>query len=508
MKPLSVLLVEDNADDAELLIHELERANYRCHWRRVDRPEPFLRAVEGEAWDLILADFSMPRFSSIAALELLKKSGRDIPFIMVSGSAGEETAVAAMRAGAQDFFPKGNLRRLAAAVERELREARVRKERLEAMAELRGVEERYRRIVENVREYAIFMLDSKGLVASWNRGAERLTGYREDEILGRPLELFYSEQERAVDKPKLTLDAVCQSGSQLAEGCRLRRDGSSFWAECTLDRIQVDGELFGFSAIFHDITEKKRLLDDLRQSVNARDEFLTIAAHELKTPLTSMELHMQSFKRLVLSDPKAAKKLEVLEHQARRLGQLVNDLLDVARITSNRIELQPERFDLREAVQAVIYRMTPWIERANSAVSVSSPEPLIGCWDRGRVETIFSNLLSNALKYGEGKPVEVAIRKEGGLGVLEVRDSGIGVPPQEHERIFQRFERAVPVRHYGGFGLGLWIVRQIVEAHQGTIRVRSHPGEGSVFTVELPLEARAFQEPRTEEGNASATTTH
>lgn len=148
-----------------------------------------------------------------------------------------------MKAGAHDFFPKGNLPRLGAAIERELREVTVRKERTHALAELRRAEERHRLIVENVRDYAIFMLDRSGTIASWNRGAERLTGYAEHEVQGRPLGMFYAEEERRAGVPDAVVRDAARHGAHVAEGWRVRRDGSRFWAECTVDRIDVDGSL-------------------------------------------------------------------------------------------------------------------------------------------------------------------------------------------------------------------------------------------------------------------------
>jgi PAS domain S-box-containing protein len=498
-KRLRVLLVEDEADDAELTLHELGRAGYSCEAERVETPEAFQAALEKGEWSVILADFGLPRFSAPAALKLLQESGRDIPFIIVSGSIGEGPAVKAMKAGAHDFFAKGKLGRLGAAVEREIRECLVRRERKEALAQLRSAEERYRLVVENVREYAIFMLAPDGNVKSWNRGAERLTGYTEDEIVGAPLSTFFSEEDRQDGRPEEGLQLARDQGSQIAEGFRRRRDGSLFWAECTLDCIGGKGELVGFSAVLHDITERKRLLDDLRHAVRARDEFLSIASHELRTPLTSMGLQLQSLAALErshahlrLSDEKIAKKLATVSRQAERLTALIENLLDVTRITSGRIQLRREKVDLGVLVDTVVSRMREWSVRSGCEVSVVAEEGLVGSWDRLRLETAVTNLLSNAIKYGAGKPVDVFVEAAGPDARVRVRDGGIGISADETERIFQRFERAVPEHHYGGFGIGLWLVRQVVEAHGGSISVESRTGEGSTFTISLP---RSIEEP-------------
>jgi signal transduction histidine kinase len=233
----------------------------------------------------------------------------------------------------------------------------------------------------------------------------------------------------------------------------------------------------------------------LRIAVQARDEFLAIASHELKTPLTSLELQVTSFRRLVASHPHASvsdekiqSKCESIARQIDRLTVLVNNLLDVARITSNRLELSREQIDLAEIVRDVLARAQEGLRRSGSRVALAAAVPVVGCWDRLRVDTIVVNLVSNAVKFGDGKPIEIAVAGTADRATLTVRDHGIGISAADQGRIFERFERAVSVRHFGGFGIGLWVARQAVEAHGGTIRVQSQQGGGSEFTVELPLQ--------------------
>lgn len=488
-----MLVIEDNPDDIELVHHELRRALFDFESMCVHQPEAFRQAIEQQDWDVILSDFTMPRFSAPAALEILKESGKDIPFIIVSGSVGEDVAVQAMRAGAQDFFAKTNLTRLPSAITREVREAQNRRERFRVAVQLGQAEERYRLMVENVRDYAIFMLDINGDVASWNHGATRLTGYEATEILGRPFTTLFAEEERAAQRPEEVLRAATMDGSHTNEGRKRRRDGTTFWALCTVDRI-ADTSPVGYSVVLRDITEKKRLLDGLRQAVRARDEFLSIASHELKTPLTAMELQLGLLKKLReakpelrLSDEKIGKKLDTIERQAERLTVLINNLLEVTRITSGRIDLKLEEVDLAQIIWTVLGQMRESIDQAGCLVSVYSRGRSVGLWDRPRIEALVANLLSNAIKYGAGKPIALSLESTPSSVLLQVLDHGIGISAEQQARIFERFERAVPEEHYGGFGLGLWIVRQITEAHHGTVRVESQLGEGSTFLVELPL---------------------
>jgi signal transduction histidine kinase len=229
----------------------------------------------------------------------------------------------------------------------------------------------------------------------------------------------------------------------------------------------------------------------LREAVVARDAFLSIASHELKTPLTSLQLQVEALTRAVeagaAGTPRLSQRIAVVARSADRLGELVNRLLDVSRISSAQgLDLVTEDVDLAEVAREVVGRFHEALAETGSELRLDAPAPVRGVWDRGRVDTIVTNLVSNAVKYGEGRPIEVSVGVEVDRAVLRVRDHGIGIAPEDQARIFERFERAVPERHYGGFGVGLWVARSIAEAHAGRILVESRPGAGSLFTLELP----------------------
>jgi len=230
----------------------------------------------------------------------------------------------------------------------------------------------------------------------------------------------------------------------------------------------------------------------LEESVRARDEFISIASHELKTPLTPLHLHLDSIQRSAqaggsqLDAGRLIPKLETMARQVDRLEKLVDSLLDIARITSHRLDVECEDVDLAEVVRDVAGRFVLG-SPPTTTFEFDVPEKVIGSWDKLRLEQIVSNLLSNATKFGAGRPIRIAVEATDGWVRLTVRDEGIGIAPEDQARIFERFERAVPTRHYGGFGLGLWIVRQIVEALGGIVEVESGKGNGSLFAVKLPL---------------------
>jgi PAS domain S-box-containing protein len=242
--------------------------------------------------------------------------------------------------------------------------------------------------------------------------------------------------------------------------------------------------------------ENARLYRDAREAVRARDEFLSIASHELKTPLTTLQLQIQGLARRARAGrdqpglEAIAPRLSTAERQVERLTGLINNLLDISRITAGRLDLDLEAVDLSAVAREVGSRFREELARVGSAFEIDDDGPCVGQWDRMRIEQIVTNLLSNAVKYGAGNPIRLGVSGDKETAVLTIRDEGIGIPPEHQARIFERFERAVSDRNYGGLGLGLWIVRQIVDALGGAIEVESQPGKGSLFTVRLPRAAR------------------
>jgi signal transduction histidine kinase len=262
---------------------------------------------------------------------------------------------------------------------------------------------------------------------------------------------------------------ICRQGVALAEAERQKR-------ELAIAEIRLAGQ------------QRENAL--LSEALRSRDEFLALASHELRSPLTPLLVHIQALLRTVREghvDPdRAARGLEVAIRQVQRLARLVDQLLDVARIQADQLDLSPADVDLSSLAREVVEQHLSEAAKFGSDLRVSAIEPVIGRWDRDRLEQVLTNLLTNAIKFGTGKPIEVRVSGDGEWARIVVRDQGIGIAPDAATRIFNRFERAVEARHYGGLGLGLYITRRIVEAHHGSIRVESRPGEGATFTIDLP----------------------
>ena len=236
-----------------------------------------------------------------------------------------------------------------------------------------------------------------------------------------------------------------------------------------------------------------RLVAHLRAAVTARDEFLSVASHELRTPLSTLRLQSTLLSRWLaqvsLGEHEAELRMHcgVIERQVRRLEMLTGELLDVTRIAAGRLELHRELVDLVPLAREVVARHAVEDSHDASMVALECDASLTGRWDAFRLDQVISNLLGNAIRYGQSKPILVAVRGADGAARLIVQDQGIGIADEHKERIFGQFERAVSSHHYGGLGLGLWIAKQVVEAHGGTIHVESRLGHGATFIVTLPL---------------------
>jgi PAS domain S-box-containing protein len=361
--------------------------------------------------------------------------------------------------------------------------------------QLRQSEARLRLMVASVRDYALYMIDPAGRVATWNPGAERINGYREDEILGQPISRFFTPEDVARDRPACELETALREGRFEEEGWRVRKDGSRFWASVVLTPIR-DGSnrLLGFVKITRDLTDRRKTEEErlrlvqAHEAIRLRDEFLSIASHELKTPLAALLLLLSAMQgRIAALDEHLANGFQRATRIAARLGQLVEALLDVSRIATGDLTLNIEPFDLCACAREVTDRMRESAAAAQCDLSLDVSGPVEGRWDRLRIEQVLMNLISNSIKYAAGRPMRVSVAREGSRALIQVSDGGPGIPASQLSRIFERFERAASARHYGGMGLGLYVARQIAEAHGGSIEATNLDGGGACFTVSLPI---------------------
>jgi len=360
---------------------------------------------------------------------------------------------------------------------------------------LRASEERFRLLVEGVHDYAIFMLDPSGHIVSWNAGAQRIKGYTAAEILGKHFSIFYPNEVVNAGWPAEELRRAVKDGHFEDEGWRLRKDGSRFWANVTITALYDEtGRHRGFAKIARDLTDKRRITsleDEGRRITN----FLAMLGHELRNPLAPISNALSIIEMSGVESEQVRIAQAVIGRQLKQLVRLVDDLLDVGRITSGKIHLESKLVDLGEAIAYAIESVEP-LQLAKSHTLKFAVEA-VDQWingDRARIVQVIANLLTNAIKFTpNGGAILVTLRRNGAEAEISIRDTGIGIPQHLLKDIFKPFVQAEQdIAHsQGGLGLGLSLVQQIVSLHNGAVTACStgRGGSGSEFVVTLPTVA-------------------
>ncbi|SPS00263.1 PAS domain-containing hybrid sensor histidine kinase/response regulator [Cupriavidus taiwanensis] len=367
-------------------------------------------------------------------------------------------------------------------------------EQRRAAEALRQSEESLRLLVEGVKDYAIFMLDPGGHIVSWNSGASYIKGYRRDEIIGRHFSLFYPQEDIAAGKPARHLDLARRAGRIEDEGWRVRKDGSLFWANVTLTAVYDDSRaLRGFAKVTRDMSERRRR-EELERSSQRLNEFLATLSHELRNPLAPVRSALTAMRLAPGDGALANQSLALIERQVTHLSRLVDDLLDIGRITSGRIELRTGPVELDEIIGLAIEGARPALDAKSQRVDVKgAPAAIRMDADKTRLVQVLQNLVLNASKFSPpGTVVTIATAVQNRTLELQVTDQGRGISPHALEDIFQLFvqESRPGTDVQGGLGIGLSLCRSLVELHGGTIAATSPgPGLGSTFTLRLPLPA-------------------
>jgi len=353
-------------------------------------------------------------------------------------------------------------------------------------------DEMFRLLVENVRDYAIFLLDPDGIVTTWNAGAQHIKGYAKDEIIGRHFSVFYTPDAIARHWPQHELKLAVQQGRFEDEGWRLRKDGTTFWANVVITPIHDrDGRLLGFAKITRDLTTRRKV-EALQRNERQMNEFLAMLAHELRNPLSPIQSALDVM-QLKPDDAETARWANgIIARQTRQLSRLVDDLLDVSRITRGKISLKREPIDIGDVVHGVIDSFRSVIGARDQTISLELPErPLYIDADPTRISQALSNIVGNAIKYTQvGGTISVRATAEDGLVSLVIADNGMGMPPELVSRVFDLFvqgDRGLD-RREGGLGVGLTIAQRLVHLQGGTLTAASDgPGAGSRFTLGFPL---------------------
>jgi PAS domain S-box-containing protein len=357
---------------------------------------------------------------------------------------------------------------------------------------LRQSEQRFRLMVDAVQDYAIFMLDPEGIVMSWNSGAERMKGYRRDEIIGKHFSHFFTQEDLAAGKPWEELATARRTGRAEIEAWRVKKNGERFWARVVLTAVHGDeGQLRGYAKVTQDLSERRHA-QDLEKAAKNVNEFIAMLAHELRNPLAPIKMALEVMAKAPNDAATCEAMRQTIDRQSAQLARIVDDMIDIARITRGSLVIEHAPIELGEVVRRALETAAPAIATGRHALEVElATEELMLHGDRDRLTQLVANLLNNAARYTpSGGRIRVQAQREDGNAVLSVRDTGRGIEPQIIERIFDMFVqgRSALERVGGGLGVGLALARRIAELHGGTLVAKSDgANRGAEFVLRVPL---------------------
>ncbi|TVS11746.1 MAG: hybrid sensor histidine kinase/response regulator, partial [Planctomycetaceae bacterium] len=508
-RPLRLLIVEDSAIDAELLLHHLRAFGYQPIWERVDDEDGLRKALAKQSWELVLCDYAMPRYNGLEALKVIQRIASDLPVIFVSGTIDEDFAVEAMRAGAYDYLLKDRLARLGHAVQRSLQEAEQRRVS-------QRMEDQLRLLFHAIETSpaAILITDTEGRIRYANPGFTRMTGYPLEDVRGKNPQLLKSGTMAAAEYGRLWT-TIREGNEWQGEFCNRKRDGELVWESATISPVRdSQGRITHFIKVAEDITHRKqsdeayRKLDhQLRQvqKMESLGELASGIAHDFNNYLGSIVTNLQLARAGVDAESQTVDYLERAASASRQAAGLARQMLTLSRRS------EPRRESIR--LGPVVLETLRWLEASLPSglqVAVDIPAPgRVVLADASQIQQLVVNLWSNAchaLRGCEGcitvsladqevDATMLAAHPELQIGPyvrLTVRDDGCGMDPEVRERIFEPFFTTKPEGQ--GTGLGLSVVRSIVNSHQGAVVVESWPGQGTTMHVFLPVDASATVE--------------
>ncbi len=504
---LRVLLIEDDADEAAAirdLLSGIPGDEIRISWSRDF--DSALGMLVAKGYDISLVGYRLGTHDGLELVREARSRGSDTPIILLTANDARDLALQALEAGAADYLVRGRFD--AAALERSIRYTLQQKRHADDLerqvadrtSELRKTnldlqtsEERYRLLVEGATGFAIIMLDLEGRVTTWNVGAERLLGYQEQEVLGTGFSRFFTPEDVAAGRPERELKNAAATEIGSDDNLLVRKDGTRFWASGATTALRDEtGQLRAYSKIVRDVTERKRAEEALQEADRHKNEHLAMLAHELRNPLGAIANATRVI-RMAHDKPSTVAAASVtLERQTAQMVRLVDDLLDITRISQGKIELRLQRVDLGSAMSLAAETARALSHGADVELIVELPQPPVLLYaDPARLAQIIGNLLHNACKFTDkGGVVTLSGGIEEGEAVIRVRDSGIGIAADQLTKIFEMFaqvDRSLE-RSRGGLGIGLTLVRHLAELHGGSVEAHSDGiGKGSEFVLRLPL---------------------
>lgn len=501
--PVNILLVDD--ERANLLAYSsiLESADVNLIY--ATSGEEALRQALLQEFAVILLDFYLPTIGGLEVAQIIRTRSQT-PIIFITASRPEDFPIEeAYSLGAVDYLTKPyNPIVLKSKVDFYIElhrrtEALAASERARYLSELSVKEGRIRLILENAKGYAFIVTDQAGVITEWEGDAAAITGWSAADAIGQHIGLIYTDDDRQRGYPQLELSIARSTGMAPDKRWHARKYGSRFYADGVLVPLKDSAEqIHGFSKIFRDVTSERlaieelhRLAENLAEADRRKSEFLATLAHELRNPLAPIRNGLGILRVGSDSVTTLSKTREMMERQVNHMVHLVDDLLDISRISGGKIELKKECITIKELLNSAVETSLPLIESGQHQLKVNVPDDSITLYvDPNRVAQVISNLLNNAAKYTpQGGEIKVSVSVENNEFILCVEDNGIGIPHDALPTIFEMFNQVERNMEHaqGGLGVGLTLVRQIVEMHGGNVKAHSVENIGSIFTVTLPM---------------------
>ncbi|MFO8234228.1 MAG: response regulator [Bacteroidales bacterium] len=499
-KPLNIMILEDNPADVEFMKRELQKAKIEVdRYLIADNEADFNKILKEHTVDLILSDYSLPQFDALAALNFIKETEPNLPFIVVTGNLDEETAVDTIKAGAWDYVLKERMIRLSPAVKNALRLKEEREKAIEAEKQAQYLKE-FNETIINTMNQGILVEDKDGKIIFGNPAMEYLTGYSKSEIVGQHWSLLVNEEnyQRLIN----IADESDETFPNNFEAEITSKEGQQIPVFVSSSRLRKNDRFDGIVVVFNDIRPLKRKEDELRkakiqaeESDRLKSEFLANMSHEIRTPMNGIMGFTRLLKQEGPEDDAWEHYTDIIYQSAEHLLGIINDIVDFSKIQAGQYDIQEDRVNLGEFLDecSVLFeenKKNHGKENLDFAISLDQnlKEKNI-IVDKLKLKQIVSNLIENALKFTSKGIIEVGCYSEEDNIRFFVSDTGIGIAEQYHEMIFEKFRQvdSSATRNYGGTGLGLTVSNELVNILGGEMYLESRPGKGSTFYFSIPL---------------------
>ncbi len=494
---IRILHVDDNQLDRQLVKDALLKEHDLFEIMEADNREKFEKYLSQKNFDLVLSDFNILGFDGLQVLQKVKEKNPDLPVIIVTGTGSEEIAIQAMKMGASDYVIKSvkHIRGLATTIEQVQKNRKINEEREQALNALRHSEEKYRKIFENIQD-VFYQVDKQGIILEMSPSVFRFSGYSREEMIGNSiLSLYYLKEDRG------HVIALMEKMGELwnHEVKMVTKIGQIKYASLNAHFLMNEkNEKIGYEVLLRDVTEQKLMEIELLKAKEKAEEydklktaFLANMSHEIRTPMNGILGFAELLKNPTLTGEKQKEYIRVIEKSGARMLNIINDIVNVSKIESGHIEVNISETNANVQLEDAYVFFKPEVEQKGIQFSLITPfsgKEAVLKTDREKLFAVLSNLIKNSIKFTDSGFIKCGYTKTGKYFQFFVQDTGVGIPRNQVEFIFERFRQgSVELnRNYEGAGLGLSISKSYVEKLGGKIWVESEEGKGSVFYFTLP----------------------